>query len=341
MNRYVALFSVFVLSAAASANAVLQPDSAGATSQPADEKADAQTDREAKLKKQLKGVVLLGYFQMTNEAGLRGDAPLTKPSIERYEIEKIVKASGDHWVVTARIQYADRDVFVPVPVRIVWAEGTPIITLDKMKIPLIGEYSARVVISDGFYAGTWTGATYGGVLSGQIISKAQEAAIEKMEKDGWNMGMPGKQAGKQGAGAGQRGAYRIPTFTKAYCGAPDPELRGNWIYFAVSSADGIKEIRRWLESHQRQLNEGFRGGFEARQQARFYVRLENGEFQWLPVVAVRTSDEDAGKPELFQGKLKVVLTDEEMRSFVEIFERNGEAIPEREWLTVSGLPKGE
>lgn len=198
MNRHVMLLSTIVLFGVATAHGVLQTDDPPSpTTQPAEKPVNTQAEREAALTKQLTGAVFRGYFQMTNEAGLRGKAPLTKPSMERYEIDRIAKGAGDNWVVTARIQYADRDVLVPVPVRIVWADKTPVITLDKMKIPLIGEYSARVVISDGFYAGTWTGATYGGVLSGQVITKEDEAAIEKMEKDGWNMRMPSSAPAKK------------------------------------------------------------------------------------------------------------------------------------------------
>lgn len=164
-----------------------------ATTKSAAPKIDDQTEREARLAKQLTGAVLRGSFQMTNAEGLEGKAPMTKPSVERYEIAAATKIGDDFWTITARIQYADRDVNVPVPVRIKWAAGTPIITLDKMNIPLIGQYSARVVIDDGFYGGTWRGPTYGGVLSGQILRKEDVAKIEQMEREGWKMTMPGKR----------------------------------------------------------------------------------------------------------------------------------------------------
>lgn len=160
------------------------------TTASAPEAVNPRQEREAKLVKQLTDAVLRGSFQMTNADGLEGKAPMTKPSVERYEISGISKLAGNQWVITARIQYADRDVLVPVPVRILWAAGTPIITLDKMKIPMIGEYSARVVIDEGFYGGTWRGATYGGVLSGQILKKDDVEKIERMEAAGWEMRMP-------------------------------------------------------------------------------------------------------------------------------------------------------
>lgn len=159
------------------------------------------TDKKEKLEKKFKdmltGVVLRGTFQMTNVEGLKGKAPLTQPRAERYVIHSVSKGLDDHWVITAQVQYMDKDVRVPVPVRVVWAGDTPVITLDKMKIPFLGNYSARVVIHEGFYGGTWSGAGYGGVLSGQIVKVDDEKMIEKMEKENFKMSMPKKKdAGK-------------------------------------------------------------------------------------------------------------------------------------------------
>ncbi|MCG8408701.1 MAG: hypothetical protein MI923_26145 [Phycisphaerales bacterium] len=157
-----------------------------------DDKTDEKERLEKKFKDMLTGVVLRGTFQMTNSEGLKGKAPMTKPKAERYAIHRISKGLDDNWVITAQVQYMDKDVRVPVPVRVVWAGDTPVITLDKMKIPLLGTYSARVVIHEGFYGGTWSGAGYGGVLSGQIIKADDEKKIEKMQEN-FKMSMPAKK----------------------------------------------------------------------------------------------------------------------------------------------------
>ncbi len=125
--------------------------------------------RERDFKKALTGATLKGVWQMTGEAGLAGKAPLSEPKPDTYTIAKVSKANDDYWVITARIQYADKDVYIPVTVRVVWAEDVPIITLDEMALPGLGTYSARVMIHRGFYSGTWFGKNYGGVLSGQIL----------------------------------------------------------------------------------------------------------------------------------------------------------------------------
>ncbi len=156
-----------------------------------------RASNEKRFQDMLTGVVLRGTFQMTNADGLKGQAPMTSPRPERYAIQSVVKSAVDTWIITARIQFADRDLPVPVPVRVVWAGDTPVITLDTMKIPLLGTYSARVVIHEGFYAGTWSGAGYGGVLSGQIIKAEDEEKIKELEAQGFTMDMPGETPKRQ------------------------------------------------------------------------------------------------------------------------------------------------
>ncbi|HRX84240.1 MAG TPA: hypothetical protein P5572_04400 [Phycisphaerae bacterium] len=119
----------------------------------------------------LTGVTLEGTWQSTNFA--EGEAPaLGEPHTDRYTIEKAEKLTGDHWMITARVQYADKDVALPVPVRVVWAGDTPVITLDTMSLPMLGTYSARVLFHKNFYSGVWYAADHGGVMSGRISRSA-------------------------------------------------------------------------------------------------------------------------------------------------------------------------
>lgn len=157
-----------------------KPDAKDSDSSP-----KAEGDRQAELEKsfqdKMTGAVLKGIFQMTGPEGLMGKAPLSEPHAEKYTIESAKKLQGEHWLITARIQYADKDVSVPVPVRVIWAGDTPVITLDSINIPMIGRYSARVMVHGSFYAGTWSGSNYGGVLSGQVVKQADLKTLESAE----------------------------------------------------------------------------------------------------------------------------------------------------------------
>ena len=158
-----------------------------------------KAELEKTFKDMLTDVVLRGTWQMTGAEGLKGKAPLTEPRPERYTIKSVSKGLDDNWVITARVEYANRDATLPISVRVVWSGDTPIITLDKLTMPGLGTYSARVMIYDGFYAGTWFGSNYGGVLSGQIIKAADEEKIKKLEEE-----QAKKEAAKSNGGASEK-----------------------------------------------------------------------------------------------------------------------------------------
>ena len=174
IRRAVALVATTSVIAALAALGVQDKPAAAPTSAPAPPPplAPGAGDRaalEKSFKEALTGVVLKGTWQMTNEAGLRGLAPLGAAKQDKYTIRDVEKISDDYWLITARIQYADKDISLPVTVRVVWAGDTPVITIDNMGFPGMGAYSARVMIYRGFYSGTWFGGNYGGVMSGQIV----------------------------------------------------------------------------------------------------------------------------------------------------------------------------
>ena len=119
--------------------------------------------RESDLQKLLNGAKLKGQFTMDGK-------PLSELQDETYEIRKIQKLrpDGDTWAIHARIKYGEHDVVVPVPIRIKWAGTTPVLTMDKMAIPGLGTFSARVVLHENRYAGTWQHDEVGGHLFGII-----------------------------------------------------------------------------------------------------------------------------------------------------------------------------
>ncbi|MBI2481575.1 MAG: hypothetical protein HYV60_23910, partial [Planctomycetia bacterium] len=120
----------------------------------AEAKPSTQPDNREALYKQfgdtLSGVKLVGRFTILG----KDDGPLPK---EEYTINSVTKLpDGDYWLFNARIKYGANDVTVPLPLEVKWAGDTPIITLTDFTIPGMGTFSARVVIYNKKYAGTWT-----------------------------------------------------------------------------------------------------------------------------------------------------------------------------------------
>ena len=99
------------------------------------------------------------------------------PQEEFYEIIEANKAEeGDDWNLITRIKYGGQDVTLPLPpIEIKWAGETPVITVDRVTIPGMGTFDARVIIRQGKYAGVWSHDDVGGHLFGKIEKFDPEA----------------------------------------------------------------------------------------------------------------------------------------------------------------------
>lgn len=142
------------------------PPAAAPAAAPAEKSADQpaveQTaERFEKLEKQLTGSSFVGRFTIDGQEGeLKED---------RYELQSVTKMpTGDLWLFKTRIRYGDHDVTVPLPIPVKWVDDTPMIVVEKLAIPGLGTFDARVVISGDRYAGTWQHGEVGGHMFGRI-----------------------------------------------------------------------------------------------------------------------------------------------------------------------------
>ncbi len=143
----------------------------------AQDKAPAETKRDQaaldkKFEETLTNAVLVGSFTM------KGEQNKGKLHEERYVISSVKKQQDDFWLFNARIQYGKHDVTLPLLFEVKWAGDTPVITLDKMKIPGFGAFTARVLIFDNQYVGTWDGGDH----SGQMFGRIERAKPQDTEK---------------------------------------------------------------------------------------------------------------------------------------------------------------
>ncbi|HVR28759.1 MAG TPA: hypothetical protein VMS86_04430, partial [Thermoanaerobaculia bacterium] len=66
------------------------------------------------------------------------------------------------------MSYGTQEHTLPVPVAIEWAGSTPMITMTEQTVPGLGTFTARVLLYDGLYAGTWKHGQFGGHMWGRI-----------------------------------------------------------------------------------------------------------------------------------------------------------------------------
>jgi len=144
--------------------AAAPPERGEAVAAPVNDDADGRDPafRDEAFKKLVTNVRLTGNFTID------GEDP-GKLRRESYEITGATRLGrGDSWALMARITYGDVDLTVPVPVEVKWAGDTPVIGLDRVAIPGMGTFSARVVLDGTRYAGTWSHDAKGGHLFGRI-----------------------------------------------------------------------------------------------------------------------------------------------------------------------------
>ena len=101
------------------------------------------------------------------------DGELGPEKEDKYTILGVSKLGGAVWVINARIQYGKKDITAPIPVQVKWAGDTAVIIVDDVGVPGSGTYSARVMIYNNTYAGTWSGGDHGGMMSGVITNEKE------------------------------------------------------------------------------------------------------------------------------------------------------------------------
>ena len=162
-----------------SATKVLSAKSTSGTQSTDDEdakKKKTQAELFAKFTEDMKNVKLIGTFTVDGRGG--------KFMEEEYVITSVKKADeSNYWVINAKIKYGKIDVTVPLVLPVEWAGETPMISISDLKIPLVGSgsFGAKVIFSEGKYAGTWNHDKVGGHMFGRI-EKIKEVKKEKKKR---------------------------------------------------------------------------------------------------------------------------------------------------------------
>lgn len=144
----------------------------------ADDSASKPTaEQEKQFSEKMSNTTLIGRFTFDDKMD-------QVPKPELYEIKSVTKVVGNLWTFTVRIKYGKVDAALPVTVPVVWADGTPMVSLKNATIPgMGGGFSAHVIFEGDRYAGTWQHNAKGGHMFG-TIKKTSEMKEEGAVTDG-------------------------------------------------------------------------------------------------------------------------------------------------------------
>lgn len=124
---------------------------------------DDRAELERLLHETLDGARLVGHFTVVGADGVS-----RPPQTEQYSVSRLERAPDGRWVFHASMSYGTQQQTLPVPVTIEWAGSTPMITMTEQTIVGLGTFTARVLLYDGLYAGTWKHGQFGGHMYGRI-----------------------------------------------------------------------------------------------------------------------------------------------------------------------------
>ncbi len=131
---------------------------------------------ETALSQKLTNATLVGTFTVDGNA----DKP---PRPERYTLGEVKKLKDNIWMFQAHIQYGKTDIKVPLPLTILWAGDTPMISMTDFTIPGMGTFTARVFFYGDRYAGTWQHGKAGGHMFGKIEPPKKKEKKEEKKKE--------------------------------------------------------------------------------------------------------------------------------------------------------------
>ena len=134
-----------------------------------DKKMD-RTALEQAFADKLSGSLLSGSFSLDGK-----NAGGNKP--DKYRIVSAKKMQGDDWVITAKMKIGDNELDIPVPIKVYWADDTPVMSLTDLTIPGMGTFTSRVMFYGTRYAGTWQHGDAGGHMWG-VVEKPPKSEVQ-------------------------------------------------------------------------------------------------------------------------------------------------------------------
>ena len=125
----------------------------------------SQEELEARFKSTFNKATMSGRWSPLQEGKLGEEKK------DQYTINSVTKVGKDLWLMNAQMHYGGKDMTIPVPVQVKWAGDTAVIIVDKFGVPGGSgntAYSARVMVYENTYSGTWSGGDHAGMLYGTI-----------------------------------------------------------------------------------------------------------------------------------------------------------------------------
>lgn len=124
-----------------------------------------QAARDQKFEETMRDARLEGNFSVVTDQGMQSDFS------ELYMVSELERGEDDTWIFKAKMKYGENahEAEFPIPVQVIWAGDTPMITMENTTVDGLGTFTVRLLLHGDRYAGTWQHGAFGGHMWGRII----------------------------------------------------------------------------------------------------------------------------------------------------------------------------
>lgn len=135
------------------------------SSLPASSQDTDQAARDKKFEETMRDARLEGNFSVVTDQGMQSDFS------ELYMVSELERGDDDTWIFKAKMKYGENshEAEFPIPVQVIWAGDTPMITMENTTVEGLGTFTVRLLLHGDRYAGTWQHGAFGGHMWGRII----------------------------------------------------------------------------------------------------------------------------------------------------------------------------
>ena len=134
------------------------------------QQAATQADLDAKFEAAMKDARLEGQF---NVIAPNGQMPAYD---ELYMVSEMERGEGNTWIFKAKMSYGNQEhpAEFPIPVQVLWAGDTPVITMTDTTVEGLGTFTVRLLLHGDRYAGSWQHGAVGGHMWGRLVKDGAE-----------------------------------------------------------------------------------------------------------------------------------------------------------------------
>jgi hypothetical protein len=128
-----------------------------------------QAARDQQFEETMKDARLEGNFSVVSDQGMKSDFS------ELYMVSELERGADNTWIFKARMKYGENahEAEFPIPVQVVWAGDTPVITMENTTVEGLGTFTVRLLLHGDRYAGTWQHGAFGGHMWGRIMKGSE------------------------------------------------------------------------------------------------------------------------------------------------------------------------